>query len=310
MAVINGTALDDLLNGTNAGDTIRGLAGNDDIVAGNGSDRVLGGLGNDVINGDAGNDLLEGGEGNDRMDGGTGNDRLLGGLGNDVLFGGEGNDILDGGTGIDTMRGGEGNDTYFVAQVGDRALELNGQGTDLVNASISFTLTNSSFVENLTLTGLGNINGTGNNLNNTITGNDGNNALSGGSGLDLLIGGDGDDILTGGSGADRLVGGLGDDTFNFDLATDGVDTIVDFDPLTDLIQISAVGFNAVEVQLGSQLGAFVVGAAAVSASDRFIYNAGTGALSFDEDGIGAIAAVQFAQLTPGLALTGDRIVAV
>src|SRR5690606_27358550 len=48
-----------------------------------------------------------------------------------------------------------------------------------------------------------NLNGTGNELNNTLTGNAGNN------------------ILDGGAGVDRLVGGKGDDTYIVDLVTKG-----------------------------------------------------------------------------------------
>ena len=43
-------------------------------------------------------------------------------------------------------------------------------------------------VENLTLLGTGNINGTGNALNNVITGNAGTNVLNGGAGADNMRG--------------------------------------------------------------------------------------------------------------------------
>ena len=52
--------------------------------------------------------------------------------------------------------------------------------------------------------------------------------------------------------------------------------------------------------------AFFIGAAAHDASDRILYNAGSGAVLYDPDGTGAQAATQFATISPGLALSaGD-----
>ena len=143
------------------------------------------------IYGDAGNDILTGGLFDDRLDGGSGDDILLGLTGKDILTGGAGNDFLDGGFGADTMSGGTGNDTYMIDDLGDLISEAVNAGTDTVLSSVSYTLT--ANVENLTLTGTGSINGTGNDLNNVITGNSGNNTLDGGLGADTLIGNIGND---------------------------------------------------------------------------------------------------------------------
>ncbi len=60
---------------------------------------------------------------------------------------------------------------YIVNHAGDVVVEANGQGTDTVLSSVTYTLPNN--VENLTLTGTGNINGTGNELANVLIGNSG-----------------------------------------------------------------------------------------------------------------------------------------
>ena len=222
-------------------DTMYGGAGNDtygvdspkDLVienAGEGTDTVyainmtytltanvenlnLIGVANTSTNG-TGNNLnnqIFGNTGANTLWGLDGNDVLWGNSGNDILYGGAGNDTLDCNTGAvsssagaDTMYGGTGNDSYGVDNTGDKVIENAGEGTDLVYSTITYTLT--ANVENLTLIGTADLNGTGNELDNVITGNSGVNILYGNAGDDTLVGNFGRDWLYGGSGNDTLYG--------------------------------------------------------------------------------------------------------
>jgi Ca2+-binding RTX toxin-like protein len=55
---------------------------------------------------------------------------------------------------------------------------------------------------------------------------------------------------------------------------------------------------------------FRIGAAAQDADDRIIYDDTTGAVFFDADGTGAAAAIQFAIVDPGLALTNSQFIVI
>ena len=57
----------------------------------------------------------------------------------------------------------------MVDATGDVVTEQAGEGTDTVQSGVTYTL--GANVENLTLTGTGAINATGNALDNTLTGN-------------------------------------------------------------------------------------------------------------------------------------------
>ncbi|MGJ8528309.1 hypothetical protein [Maritalea sp.] len=174
-------------------------------------DTLTGDGNSNYLDGQDGNDVVHGGAGNDVLLGGTGNDQLNGDAGADQLSGQSGNDFLDGGAGGDQMDGGTGDDTYIVDNIGDLVSEIADEGHDLVKASINYTLT--ANVDDLILTGTGNLNGTGNSLGNKIIGTSGNNVLSGQAG---------DDILVGGLGSDQLVGGDGHDIASYERATSGV----------------------------------------------------------------------------------------
>jgi len=121
--------------------------------------------------------------------------------------------------------------------VGDTVTELAGVGSgiDTVQSSISYAL--GINLENLTLTGSANLNGSGNGLGNTLTGNSGNNILNGGAGNDTLDGGAGNDTLIGGLESDTLLGGLGDDTLTYNSA----DIKIDGGLGTDILKISGAG---------------------------------------------------------------------
>ena len=143
-----------------------------------------------------------GGSGADSIIGGAGDDSIDGNGEDDTLDSGTGDDILNGGTGADILYGGIGNDTY-VLDVGDKASETGGDGTDTVEAAISYQLR--AGFEDLLLTGTA-TEGSGNAAANGITGNDEANLLKGFEGDDSLQGGRGSDTLEGGIGGDELDG--------------------------------------------------------------------------------------------------------
>ncbi|MEO3997252.1 calcium-binding protein [Mesorhizobium sp. CAU 1732] len=140
------------------------------------------------------------------------NDTLTGGAGSDTLRGYAGNDILNGAAGNDIMYGGAGNDIYIVSSAGDQTVELPGEGIDTVRSYVDWVL--DANIERLELQGSANLNGTGNELNNTLVGNAGSNILNGGAGADYMAGGEGNDIYIVASEGDRTVeiAGQGTDT--------------------------------------------------------------------------------------------------
>jgi Ca2+-binding RTX toxin-like protein len=247
---LTGGAGADHLDGGAGLDVLRGGVGNDEYIVNDFGDQVIetftaaesGGIdtvissvgfelganvdnltltGSDNING-LGNELAN------VLLGTSGSNYLTGGAGADTLRGGRGDDVLDGGTGGDAMTGGRGSDLYWVDRATDVVTETdelaNEGGVDTVVSTITYKLTNK--VEDLILWGAGNIDGTGNTLDNKISGNDGVNVLRGGGGNDTLTGAAGDS-LHGELGNDTLAvgsilvkeinGGSGNDTVNLDL---------------------------------------------------------------------------------------------
>lgn len=249
----------------------------------------------------------------DVMRGYGGNDRLDGNAGGDLLYGDEGADTLNGGNGVDTMLGGAGNDTYTVGNSLDKVFEttrlggtIDAGGSDTVRSIVTYML--GDFVENLVLIGSAATDGTGNTLPNVLTGNGAANRLSGYSGGDTLVGGAGNDTLLGGAGNDSLSGGSGLDVFRFNTALNAStnrDRIADFVVIDDTIQLENAVFTSLTATGALATGRLRIGTAAVDGNDFVIYNPDTGALFYDEDGSGAVAAVRFATIGTGLALTAS-----
>ena len=246
----------------------------------------------DTIYGVGGNDTIEGWGGNDRIHGDSGNDLLYSGAGQDSMYGGDGNDTLnalDTDGFLDRLLGGTGNDVYIVNWIYDDLVEGPNQGIDIVRSSNSYSL--NANVENLILTEIYSVNGTGNNLNNQITGNSGNNRLNGSSGNDTVNGGGGNDTLTGGSDSDQFL-------FNTAVAPANVDRITDFSiSSNDRIILDESVFSAIDTRPNNVLAATdfavinVAAAAEVVAAgnnpDEIVYNRQTGNLFYNSNNAAA-----------------------
>jgi Ca2+-binding RTX toxin-like protein len=322
-------------------DTIRTGAAEDRITTGAGNDLLMGGAGNDLLTGGDGNDLIYGEGGIDTARGGAGNDtfvvdastdiveeaygegndsvltqvsylltsgaevellsttyhagtaaiELTGNYGNQTIIGNAGNNVITGGVGADVLIGLAGDDVYIVHDGAASVIEDAGSGNDTVFASTSFALGAEAEVETISTTyhlGTAAIDLSGSRTDQTIFGNGGANVLDGKAGNDVMVG----------------FGGADTFAFTSALGAGNVDTIADFLSGTDKIALDDAIFTALP---GGSLaaGAFVTGSAAGDADDRIIYNSATGALSYDADGNGAGAAVQFATLTNHPMLTAS-----
>jgi Ca2+-binding RTX toxin-like protein len=251
---VTGNDADNRITGNAAVNALTGGKGNDLLLGNAGNDVLDGGDGNDLFDGGAGIDKMSGGDGDDiyivdnigdkAIEVGVDGEDLvrasvtyildaniedleltgkaaINATGNSLdntLAGNEAANILDGMWGADTMVGGKGNDTYLVDDVDDSVVEVLNEGKDLVKSTLSYVL--GANVENLILLGdkSAHIDGTGNELANSITGNDGNNRLDGSAGNDILTGGKGDDTYVVDSIGDKVVEALAN-------ATGGIDTV-------------------------------------------------------------------------------------
>lgn len=218
--VLRGTDGADVLAGTQFRDDLHGGAGNDVLSGAGAGDRLYGGEGDDIyVVSDPSQQVIElAGGGDDTVRSGSHRyvlgenvERLelldgayegTGNQGNNTLIGNQGDNRLDGAAGEDRLVGGGGDDTYVVDSAGDVVIEVAGEGIDTVESALDWQL--GDHLENLVLTGSGNLSGVGNSLDNELYGNDGNNRLEGGLGADRLYGGLGDDLYIIESAQDRV----------------------------------------------------------------------------------------------------------
>ncbi|EHK56769.1 calcium-binding protein [Allomesorhizobium alhagi] len=275
-----GTIFNDTFVADVDSDITHGHLGNDDITdtGSSGNNQYFGDEGNDILrvttaidsdtwNGGSGNDTIDWSGASPSVSGATfnlgagtatlglateimvgfenligtnNNDSIVGTAGNNVLTALGGNDTINGHAGADTMFGGTGDDIYIVAAAGDTTIENAGQGTDTVRSYIDWMLSDN--VERLELQGAGNLNGTGNTLNNTLVGNSGANTLNGGDGNDFISAGVGNDTLVGGAGNDTLIGAAGSDILNGGTGNDRFDyDLVSHSPAGPALRDSIVG---------------------------------------------------------------------
>lgn len=208
---LRGNSGNNVLNGAGGADTMQGGSGDDTYYVDDSRDKVLelNGEGIDLVYSSA-SYSIEGQSIEKLTLTGYADIHATGNSLNNILTGNSASNVLDGGAGDDIMQGGQGNDTYYVNSSADQVIELASEGTDTVYSSVSYSLAGQS-IENISLTGVLNINATGNTQNNNMLGNSASNLLTGGSGNDVLNGADGDDTLQGNTGQDTLEGGRGND---------------------------------------------------------------------------------------------------
>ncbi|MDH5670496.1 MAG: hypothetical protein OEY86_21045, partial [Nitrospira sp.] len=131
---------------------------------------------------------------------------------------------------------GLGNDIYIVDSADDIVIEQANEGIDEVISSIDYTLV--ANVDNLSLTGVAALNGTGNELSNRLQGNASDNRLDGQGGVDYLWGLEGNDTY--------VVDNTGDYTIElFDQGVDTVESSVTFTLQANVENLTLIGTAAI-----------------------------------------------------------------
>jgi len=261
-----------LLAGNGLANTIVGGRGADTLDGGSGNDHLQGLGGSDMYLVDASADVVQ--EGSGALDGrndvviastsitaladnvetlilnGSAHLNGSGNSGRNTIIGNSGNNSLSGGGGRDDLLGGAGNDHYSVDSADDKVVELSGEGTDTISASISISAL-ADQVEVLVLSGSADLSGVGNTAANRLIGNSGANTLSGGGGADTLSGGAGNDRYTIDSADDVVI----------ELAGEGSDTIETSVSLVlpDHVEVGSLNSSAPLSLVGNSLANLLIG---------------------------------------------------
>jgi Ca2+-binding RTX toxin-like protein len=188
-----------------------------------------------MVAGAGGKTLTASGTSYDVLIGGSGGDALNGSGGNDLIRGGAGNDVIDGGSGIDLL--------------------------DFSDATGAFNFTLLQSASSSTTGGIPGVASVTGRDANTVNGDLYKNmeGVIGSSFADTITGSTGADVIAGGGGADTLMGDPtnsvpNSDTFVFFSANDSSavsgqwaasasDTILDFQPGKDILDLFAVDAN-------------------------------------------------------------------
>ncbi|MBM6593047.1 calcium-binding protein [Microvirga pudoricolor] len=327
-----GSETADQLLGTAGDDIMYGFGGNDGFWGYKGADYIVGGSGHDIVYynasstgvhvdlrsgkgyyGDAAGDILAEIEG---VTGSRFDDTLIGGngianspSGTYVLDGGVGNDkiyatpgmstMLMGGSGIDYLQGNTADDRFYVDNAQDQVIDWTIGDGDTVFTTASFTLQPGQHLETIIATAYANLKIQGNEFSNTLVVDGNNQTLDGGAGSDML------------ESYYKSYGTIFQ--FTTGLSAFNVDTIPFFETkqtgMNDKIALARnVFLGCTGDSRGLSEDQFETGFQAEDSEDRIIYNPNTGALFYDRDGTGSMAAVKFAQLQTGLGLSGGDFI--
>jgi len=142
------------------------------------------------------------------------------------------------------------------------------------------------------------LNLSGSNTGNELLGNAGANVLRGRGGIDLLGAFAGNDRLFGGTETNVFRGGAGQDIFHFEAPLSGtgsgLQVVFDYVAADDTVWLPVSIYGAAGTASPPAAAAFAIGTAATTAAQRILYDAATGNLFLDADGVGAAAPAQHA----------------